>query len=462
MIPLTLRALFFLLALFATAHAGDTRVLSGRLVLPADGASMRRTNFSKATVSASEPERWFKIRAPSPSVVNVTVTGPFFVPKNGVSGKSSALKALTADVACELRDANDQIIASSDHGGSAAEFLRRVPLAAGSYFLRVAYVGPALTPLPSTETKFLVLVSAGADWDVIENSGELLASHEAHHVGLLPLPGRGPLVSGRATWITTHGRSDEPGSRGEGPGTFFQIAKALERRDPAAQQALLDWTTAAAPQAAFDLSEGRWFSKIGVALGERLAAGGRFGGAQLGAVGHSWGAYVNYEIARAIAAAFSAGGMNRLIALDPALVADNYDVTTADFGVAAAYSFACSTSIFGNESVAQTADDAFKIDLPETSDPFLEHNAAHFLFRDLLDQADAISTALRGAVLNGGSALWQRNPGASGLGYDRKLNAAGQQVAITPAEAVQDYEGTLVIRNLGGRWVPSRLRFAAP
>ena len=97
-----------------------------------------------------------------------------------------------------------------------------------------------------------------------------------------------------------------------------------------------------------------------------------------------------------------------------------------------------------------------------TDDVFLKHNAAHYFFRDLLDQTDRISTELRSAVLNKGNALWERNPGAQGHGYDRKINAAGNVVARTPVAAEQDYEGTLGIGNIDGRWVPSRLVFTAP
>lgn len=459
--------LVFFGAIFGSKAGTDPRVLSGRIVLPADGASLRRSNFSKTTVSESVTERWYRIKAPAASVLNVTVTGPFFVPQNGMNGKSSALRELTANVGCELRDVNDQVVASSDHSDSSAEFLRRVPVVAGVYFLRVFYTGSVIVPGPlgfptlSTQTKFLVLLSAGPDWDVVENSDESGAPHEAHHVGLLALPGRGPLVPGRTTWITTHGRSDEPGRGVDGPGTFFKIAKALARRDPAAQQALLDWTTAAAPKSFIDISEGRWFPKIGDALGERLTDAARFTGAQISVVGHSWGAYVNYEIAHSLAGPQMAGMVNRCIVLDPAFIAENYTVTDADFSADAAYSFALSTSTFGNETVAQTANDAFKIDV-NADDVLQEHNAAHYFFQDLLDQSDRISTEFRNAVLNNGNALWERNPGAQGHSYDRKINAAGNVVPHAPVSAEQDYEGTLGIRNIDGHWLPSRLLFTAP
>jgi pimeloyl-ACP methyl ester carboxylesterase len=442
--------------LLAAVGAVESQILSGKMTLPENGASMPRTNLPKSKVSEAKPERWFRIKAPNDTVLNVTVTGPFYKPRNGLRGKSSALHELTAEIACELLDANEQPIADSDRAGVSAEFLRRVRLAAGTYYLRVRYVGAG----PEEDrTDVLVLLSAGADWSVVSSSEGTDGAGEAHHVGLLPVPAKGLIQANRATWITTHGRSDAPGGREDGPGTFFQVAKALALRAPEAQQALLDWTTAAAPKNAFDLSGGRWFAKIGGALAERLAdpAAPRLTGAQLNLVGHSWGTYVNVELADAIREEFDAGKVSRFIALDPALTAGNYDVSAANLSGDSEYSFALYTSGFGNEHVSQTAHDSFNVEVEGTTSVFDKHNAAHEYLRDLLRQTDRISVELRSAVFSRGNTLWERDP----LFYNSRMVGAGV-VGTLPTPADGGFEGVLSIVRAGTHWRPASLLFAQP
>ena len=455
---------FAFLALCASSVvAGTPRVISGRITLPADGASLRRTNFAKTKVSEVEPERWFKIKAPSATALNVTVTGPFFKPADGRRGRSSALRELTANVDCALFDANDVQIEGSDQEEGSAEFLRRVSLTPGNYFLRVRYRGPVSIragsgTAASTQTAVLVLLSAGDDWDVINNASEETTVHEAHHVGLLRLPGQGA-VGGQKTWITTHGRASAPGARTDGPGTFFQIAKSLARRDPAAQQYLVDWTTAAAPKSAFDLSAGRWFRKTGEALAERLF--GRFTGEDVSLLGHSWGAYVNFELAHAFSGPFGAGPVRRQVALDPALTAEHYSVGTVDLSADAETSFALSTSIFGNELVVQTAHDSFRADVRGTDDPFIEHNVAFLAFQEILDSSTSVSAELRRGVFRGANARWERNPSQRERGYDRKLKANGRTVTLSPpVPADQGYEGAAVFQLRGAKWQALSMTFA--
>jgi hypothetical protein len=453
--PYMLRLLIAIsLSMMTVAGEAEARVLSGKISLPKDGASMRRTNLPKTRVSEAKPERLFRINAKSATLLNVTVTGPFFKPRNGMRGKSSALHDLTAEVACELIDANDQIIAASNRAGLAAELLRRVSISAGTHFLRVRYLaaGPE-----EDRTDILVLISAGPDWDIVSNGDGAKDPGEAHHVGLLPVPGRGRLEATRPTWITTHGRNDAPGTREDGPGTFLRLAKALASRDPAAQQALLDWTTAAAPKSTLDLGGGRWFPKIGTALGERLAGpdAPRFAGAQLSLVGHSWGSYVNHEIAQSVREIFKAGKVSRCVALDPALTADNYDVGATNLSTNAEYSFALYSSAFGNRSVAQTAHDSFNVDVQGVASVFEEHNAAHQLFGEVFTRTDRISTALRAAVLDRVKNAWERDP----LFYDTRMSRQGAVGLLPPFPADQDFEGLLEITPTLEGWKPVSLIF---
>ena len=97
-----------------------------------------------------------------------------------------------------------------------------------------------------------------------------------------------------------------------------QAVTVYAKSQPSAQQVLtLDWHQAAAPAtgltSAFDLTEERWIPHAGQWAADALSGMGISGG-NLNLIGHSWGAVVAGELAQD-----TSGGVNTIVALDPAL-----------------------------------------------------------------------------------------------------------------------------------------------
>ena len=265
--------------------------------------------------------------------------------------------------------------------------------------------------------------------------------------------------------MVTHGRSDKPG-------TFIELGKSLREADRDSQVLLLDWSSASAPSSGRDLSEGRWFTAIGQKLGDLLikpqpGGAARFTGEELNFAGHSWGTYVNYEVAKNVPyeVANTRLGVNRMVALDPALAALNYDVLPVDFSSVSAYSMGFWSSVYGNASRAATATDSFNIDVDDgnsgvvlTKGAIKHHAAAHEYFRDLLPSQDLVGLSIRGALLNKQAVLWDMNPSIF-LNY---VDAQGNVHAKISANPVAGFEALITIKKSGAKWKPTRFYFSAP
>lgn len=99
-------------------------------------------------------------------------------------------------------------------------------------------------------------------------------------------------------------------------------------------------------------------------------------------VGHSLGAYVSWEIASRIP-----GGINNLIALDPALqLPGGYETRNVNFAGPSVWSWGFYGSAAGDKRATWTADESFQFDFQRGSQPRDNHGAVRDAFADFLYQ----------------------------------------------------------------------------
>lgn len=394
--------------------------------------------YPASSVSAQRRTRFYKFLARAAATLNVTLTGP---------AAGNVLRDLTADVQLDLLDSNGATLAHSDHPAQGAEFLRRIALGPGTYFLRVSYAGPGEIPdgnggmTESTATAFQLALSAGPDWDIASGNGE------AHHVGLLPIRADGrpaPVAGNLRTWVVTHGRASSPAA-------FVPLGRTMDFAESGGQVLLLDWRTAAAAHSAFDLTEGRWFAPVASRIAPMLAARG-LTRSSLSLLGHSWGAYVSYEVAGAIGGGDAAA---RFIALDPAVTAGNYTVEDANFSAVSSYAWAFWSSPLGSGDVARTADDAFDVHIP-SSDPIARHTGMVELFHSMLRSANPVANVFHLDRANPAGRIWARDP----AWYDRRFSGRGDAPFLE--KAGDGFEGDLyAMPDGGGGWNAALFDYSA-
>jgi pimeloyl-ACP methyl ester carboxylesterase len=161
-------------------------------------------------------------------------------------------------------------------------------------------------------------------------------------------------------WVIVHGRNDN-----EGSDQMEELARNL--RSYEVQVVSVDWSKGAADNITpIGLEGSKWIEAVGAWTTNQLRASG-FDGEKLKniyLIGHSWGSFVAYEIAKHTGA--KVGG---IIALDPAadsaLLGGHYDTSQVDFSFYAEKSYAFHSSMFGNRELALTATQSFRIKAPE-------------------------------------------------------------------------------------------------
>ena len=444
-LPEGAETVFVAIAASGEYATGAPRAAGARIVdndLPAArpifvNQTLPRFFFPASFVSEQRRDRYYRFVVRTATALNVTLTG---------RAVGNLLADLSADVGLELLDRTGSVVASSDHSGQGAEFLRKTAVAPGEYFLHVFYVGSGEVPdgnggtTTVNATAFQVALSAGLDWDLVTGNGE------AHHVGLRAIRADGRLAavaSSARTWIVTHGRASSPAG-------FVPLARTMDAAEPGGQILLLDWRTAAAAHSYYDLSEGRWFAAIAARI-EPILNLRDLKRDHLNLLGHSWGTYISYEIAHAIGGGDAA---SRFIALDPALTADNYDVSTADFGAVSLYAWAFWSSPLGSEDVARTADDSFDVNIP-SPDVIEQHTGMVELFTSLLRSAGPVANLFHLNRVNAASRIWTTDPSV----WDRRISAFGN-MPLPPRQATDGFEAKLYATPDGnGGWNAAALDF---
>lgn len=462
------------------------QAVAGKLItLAAGNAGQARTHFPQQPLSTlDQADQWFRLSVPEATTLNVSVTGHWKKTKDGDFGVSGQTYAwLAAHLGVDLISPSGETLKSAEkpfivNDGVVyypAQSLRKEVKEPGIYYLRVYKTGEdgglALNPAIIFNRWFLVSVSSGPFWDLLDDSvpnGPPLRfvstlhnpAGEVHHIGLRP---RGKsIVSRTPTWIVTHGRTDSWT-------TFQKIGAALAR--PAgtlpgnldAQVLYLDWMSAAAADGIFggvSLRNGYWFPTIGTKVGAMLSGyddgGKRFAGSDLRTAGHSWGTYVNYEIAKQLAP------VAKLVALDPARNATNYAPETVSFRDVSSYSLGFWSSQFGSADATGTSTDAFEMEVSGSGSTLVRHRAAHLAFHTMLKSNDSISTAIRNVLFNEADPIWLRprdsQPLDKRLHYRNTTLQNGSPFSFTP----DGFEGSMSVQPVNGVWRAWEMFFHAP
>jgi len=164
----------------------------------------------------------------------------------------------------------------------------------------------------------------------------------------------------KPVWVWIHGRANS-----EESSQIVELARNLEALG--VQVVSVDWKDGAADNATpIGLEGSRWIEGVGTWVANQLQAA-EFTTQQIAVIGHSWGAYVAYEIGRHIP-----GGVQTLIALDPAedlklLGGGKYkgiEDPNFAFSNVSPNSYAFHSSAFGNRERALTAKYSFDILTP--------------------------------------------------------------------------------------------------
>lgn len=214
----------------------------------------------------------------------------------------------------------------------------------------------------------------------------LTPRHDPIHVSLERIDGDGRLgqpIVDQPTWIVIHGRSSDAKD-------FYSLAAAIAARQPEYQVLLLDWSEGAADNFPTGLNGAEWIPVVADWAYETLKAQG-LAGQQISLLGHSWGAYVAYDIA----SAWTDGthrGVHSIIALDPASAGIGLSLHALKLSAVADHSWAFfDNDACGSAEFALTADECFDLVFDQNISSIARHWACVPVLEQLLRGDDAVS-----------------------------------------------------------------------
>ncbi|MFB8798735.1 MAG: alpha/beta fold hydrolase [Microcoleus sp.] len=313
-------------------------------------------------------------------------------------------------------------------------------------WLNDAYGGKKYTFTPGTTGKYWVYggykeqegaASFALSWDKVSNpisgSGTATKGSESKPIEFKSV-GR-PLseIANRPTWVLTHGFNDSSDDD-----KIQSLAKAIyDRYQDRVQVLILDWRKAA--NAGINLSEAAsWIEPVADATKKKLFDEWKIDPSNINLVGHSLGSYVAWQTAKDL------GGVNKLIALDPAATTNGgYQEGNVNFSDYSKWAWAFYGSALGNFDRAYTADESF----------YLKFNSVVQLLET--DKHIAVVTAFAKMIENNN----EINPDQISklFNLDQMGSSAGKPWRPGPEfEAKIDFDSRLV--PLGGKY--SSLEYA--
>ena len=274
-----------------------------------------------------------------------------------------ALSKLEADAKVELLNNKGKVLASSDKDGNKTERISRA-LNKGTYHVRVT--GDGATPYT---------LRLQAD----NNFGSLRHDGERRDVGLYFPDGSTRGISARKeTWIVIHGWQSDPNGL-----AISNLTDALDDRTRADQVLVLDWSEPASDSSIIGAAD--WVPVVSNWVRQRLAQWG-LTTAKINVAGHSLGGYMAGRIAGDVS-----GGVNRVVALDPATLSlGDVDFTGIDYADDSRFSLAFIGSTYSSPPAAYTADETIEMNVGAKSS-IITHSNVVDLFAEMVREGDTDS-----------------------------------------------------------------------
>lgn len=286
-------------------------------------------------ISNGESSDFFKFSVRSLGNVNLTL--------GGLSGNANL----------RLFDVNGKQLASSTRGGARTDWISRT-LSRGTYTVAVDRATGA------ANTNYALTIQSDLNWDGVTVDGK------TYSIGLVRADGSSAAISPvKNTWVVIHGWLGNLSSTN-------RLADAIDGASKRDQVLQLDWS---APAGDADVATTAFrVDDIAAVVADKLEFWG-LTTARINLVGHSLGGGMTDQIARRIS-----GGVNTIIALDPATVAlGDIDLSGTNFAAHSQRSLAFIGSNYSTAAAARTADTAVRLNVGNT-ESFVTHDRVKEIF----------------------------------------------------------------------------------
>jgi pimeloyl-ACP methyl ester carboxylesterase len=303
---------------------------------------------------------------------------------NNRSTLNLTLNNLSADADLQLiQDFNNngvvdsgEVISGSYNSSSITDSISRI-LEAGTYFVRT-YQG-----VSTANTNYSLNFLADLNWGNVYGQN-LYGQTLQHEVGLQRVDSTSTAISSsRTTWLVIHGMDGDPNPLGDAfnPNTINILGRAIDGYTPNDQVFFLNWSSAARSNVIAPIGAS-WITTVADWAARKLNEWG-ISTANINLVGHSLGAYVAAETARRVS-----GGVNRLVALDPAAnhLLGTYNASSVDFSANSWRSWGFYGSSLGDSGRAVTADESFSIGFGDNRTD-LNHGRVVNIFASMIQQS---------------------------------------------------------------------------
>ncbi|MEZ2225090.1 MAG: hypothetical protein ACBR50_02250 [Microcoleus sp.] len=250
-------------------------------------------------------------------------------------------------------------------------------------------------------------------------------------------------IENRPTWVIIHGWNGKAGD-------LKDLGQAIERYDGyqiGDQVLTLDWDAARTGLEGLNAA-GSWITTVGEKAAETLNGWG-INSSNINLVGHSLGTYVAAEIAKKIP-----GGVNKLIALDPAAttLGGYQEEDKVNFSDNSQWAWAFYGSAAGSEERAATADESWSIGfggvpLWSTND---NHGRVVNVFASMVEQVKNNPNHPISQYFD----LSKMSQEVPKIWMQNTFNSLGGNV-----NGNRQFEGRLEAKEENGRWVPRELKY---
>ena len=325
------------------------------------------------SLSGSEFSDFFSFAVRSSGNVNLTLGG------------------LIANANLRLFDARGHLLAWSARTGPRGEAISRT-LKRGTYALSVDRGRRA------ADTPYSLTLQADLNYEAVDLGGTNFTLAIVRDDG-----STAPIRTDQETWVMIHGWLGSPAA-------MHPIGQAIDAASRHNQVLEVDWSAAAAD--ANPVTVITRVPDVAAFVARKLTDWG-IPHTSINLVGHSYGGYMSDQVAKRIS-----GGVDRIVALDPATLAlGGVDFAGTDFAAHSRFSLALVGSDYATASAATTADETINVNVGNRSS-LATHGAVRDLFAGITrlnnGTPDAISALFSLRAIETGSQPFLRDGMGSG------------------------------------------------